>query len=43
MVAIQQIAENADLCKNPCQDHTKVCAGLRIAKQTVSRIWNTET
>ena len=38
LVAIRQIAENADLCEGHCQDCTKVCTGLRIATKIVSGI-----
>ena len=43
LVAIRQIAENADLCEGHCQDCTKVCTGLRIATKIVSGIKDTET
>ena len=43
MVAIRQIAENADLCEGHCQECTKICTGLRIATKIVSGIKDTET
>lgn len=43
MVAIRQIAENADLCEGHCPDCTKTCNGLRIATKIVSGIKETET
>ena len=43
MVAIKQIAENADLCENHCPTCTKTCTGLRIATKIVSGIKDAET
>ena len=43
MVAIRQIAENADLCEGHCPDCTKTCTVLRIATKIVSGIKDAET
>ena len=36
LVAIKQIAENANLCEGHCPACTKICTGLRIATKIVS-------
>ena len=43
LVAIKQIAENADLCEGHCPGCTKICTGLRIATKIVSGIKDAET
>ena len=43
LVAIRQIAENADLCEGHCVECTKICIGLRTATKIVSGIKDTET
>lgn len=43
LVAIRQIAENADLCEDHCLECTKVCIGPPAATKIVSGIKDTET
>ena len=43
LIAIQQLAENSDLCEDHCQDFTKACVGLRIATKHASGKRDTES